>query len=167
MKYLFGYGSLIHPNETNRHAFEVKKRICVKILGYKRVFNQAVTFRKTDGKKAAVLNVEKSENSWINGVLLGGFSKKYHGEIDERESGYNRVKIPKNSIIRYDNRPIKSDAYIYIGKVGGQNSEILPIDDYLALCMEGSKSFGKDFYNDFLVTTFVNGGIRLDEYVYM
>lgn len=165
MKYLFTYGSLIHPNETNRHAFKVKKRIPVKIFGYERIFNQAVTYRKANGIKAAVLNVVKKENTWINGVLLSGFSKKYHDEIDKRESGYDRIKIPKENIIRYDKKLVKSDCYMYIGKKGNQDDKILPIDDYLTLCLKGAKTFGKDFYRDFLFTTWVNGKIRLDKYV--
>lgn len=165
MGYLLAYGSLIHPNETDRHAFKATSRVPVRVFGFERIFNQKMTYRKGEGEKSAVLNVVKKEDRWINGVLLGGFEDRYHAEIDKRESGYDRIKIPSQNIVTYDNTKIEDDAYVYLGAKGKQDDSLLPITDYLELCLDGAKSFGDDFFRDFLVTTWTRGEIRLDKYI--
>lgn len=165
MSFLIGYGSLIHPDETNRHAFEVTSRVPVRVLGFERLFNQRSCNRVGEGDKLSVLNVQKKENCWINAILLGGFSEKYHGEIDEREGGYERIKVPKNHILPYGNDIVKNDAFIYVGLDYMKCEDMLPIDRYLDLCMRGAKCYGEEFLKDFLTTTWVRGGVRLDDYV--
>lgn len=167
MNYLAGYGSLIHPNETKRHTFTPTCQEVVRIFGFQRIFNQEFTFRKSNGEKAAVLNVEPKRDSWINAVLLGGFDEQFHEELNARESGYDKVEVDKKDICGY--LPISfqqnDKVFIYIGKKGTQNSEILPIEEYLSLCLEGANSFHGQFYEDFLDTTIVNKNILLRQYL--
>lgn len=166
MAYLMAYGSLIHPDETLRHAFEVTNRIPVKVKDYRRLFNQKVTFRKSVGNRAAVLNISEEKNMWINGILLEGFHANFHDEIDAREAGYDRLVIPPENISYYDkNLNLSLPCYIYRGKQGAQDDSLFPIDDYLDLCLEGAKTYGEDFFEDFVHTTWVTGNRRLDSYL--
>lgn len=167
MIYLAGYGSLIHQNETKRHLFSPTCRILVRIFGFERIFNQKVTSRKTDGNKAAVLNITQKRNAWINAVLLGGFDEQFHQELDIRESGYDRVSLSLQDIYSYNPINFHDDDkfFIYVGKSGAQDRDILPITDYLHLCLDGAKQFTNSFYEDFLDTTFVNQNIILRKYL--
>ncbi len=165
MSYLLTYGSLIHPDETKRHAFEFSSRIPVKVYGFKRIFNQKTKYRIGSGEKISVLNIQKDKNSWINALLLGGFEKKYHPIIDKREEGYERIKVSKQNIEPYDKNIIVQDAFIYMGLDIMKDENILPIDDYLHVCLKGCECYGEDFLNDFLTTTWVRGGVGLDEYL--
>lgn len=167
MTYLAGYGSLIHPNETKRHLFTPTCVVPVKIFGFQRVFNQQVTFRKTDGNRAAVLNIQPKRDSWINAILLGGFEEGHYDELDKRESGYNRTLITKENICGYKNIELQDGdkIFIYVGKSGAQNNEILPIKEYLELCLRGAKSYTKEFYEDFIDTTLVNQNIILRDFL--
>ena len=166
MAYLMAYGSLVHPNETVRHTFPVTNRIPVKIKGFRRLFNQKVTFRKGYGERAAVLNISCEKDAWMNGILLCGFDEEFHDEIDTREAGYDRIFVPKENIEFYGNTiDLIEDCYIYRGKVGAQDDALLPIDDYLDLCLEGAKIYGEDFYVDFIESTWLKRDTRLDTYL--
>lgn len=165
MSYLAGYGSLIHPNETQRHAFEVTSRTPVKIFGFKRLFNQRSKNRVGEGEKLSVLNVAKDKSSWLNAILLGGFKKEFHEEIDKREEGYERLIVPNTQIQTYDGKVFDHEVFIYVGLPYMRGEELLPIDSYLDLCIEGAKCYGDEFLEDFLTTTWVRGGMRLDRYL--
>lgn len=165
MSYLAGYGSLIHVNETQRHAFKVTSRVPVKIFGYKRIFNQRSKSRVGEGERLAVLNVQQDSSSWINAILLGGFKDIFHEEIDKREEGYKRLIVPKNQIKTYNGKKIEKKVFIYVGQEYLRGEEYLPIDSYLDLCIEGAKHFKDEFLQDFLTTTYVRGNKRLDDYI--
>lgn len=54
------------------------------------------------------------------------------------------------------NNIIVPNSVISIGKEQKKNEEILPNFDYLNICLHGAESFGKEFLNDFLKTTYKN-----------
>ena len=168
---LIVYGSLINKKELfdKKFGFYITENeaIPIRVNGFKRVFNIETTWRKGSGKKIAVLNVVKSDNNWFNGILIRDINKSYFRSLDKREEGYKRIKVDP-AFIKFDYGPstkLKDQILIYTGEK--MRDDILPIPSYLDICLEGSKEWGKEFYNDFLKTTFLPNGQTLIEFLKM
>lgn len=155
MNTLVIYGSLLNKDELLKHGISLKNIELIKVIGYQRVFNQEPSYRLLDSKNRAVLNIVKAEGFWFNAVLLKDLDDDYFKELDRREKGYDRITI---DVETYQNEMIKN-CFVYIGKKEKENKSIFPNKEYLNLCLEGAKSFGKPFYDDYLSTTYKNDTI--------
>ena len=149
------YGSLLNKDELKKQNIDLESIKYVKVYGFKRVFNQLPSWRKVDGNKKAVMNVEYDESSWFNAILLENLSDEYIKDLDERERGYDRISIKDGDVITYDGIIIKN-CIIYKGKSGKQDDTILPNPTYFEICKSGAKSHFKEFYVDYLNTTYKN-----------
>ena len=169
MDALIVYGSLINESELTRGGFPVDGASPVIVEGFKRVFRQEPSWRRSDqGVKRAVLNVVRSQQHWLNGLLISGLNDGFFTDLDEREKGYERIRMAPSSFRGYDppsTAPISRNIYIYTGVLDKQSDSILPNESYLRTCLEGAWQWGEDFYGDFLDSTFVKDDILLRTYL--
>ena len=158
------YGSLLHIDELKKQNIDPSRVDLVKVKGFKRVFNQLPSWRKVDGNKKAVMNIEKDENSWFNALIIKDLDEEYLQELDHRERGYDRLALDEESVTLYSDNTIIKNCIVYKGKEDKQSSEILPNPDYFIICKDGAKCHGKEFFEDYLKTTYqntLNGNIKL------
>ena len=152
---LIVYGSLINKKELFNEGISLFDVELVRVSSFRRVFNQEPSYRLVDSINRAVLNIEKDENFWFNAIVIKNLKKEYFDILDKREKGYNRVFLEESIVKTYDDIQIPN-CVIYQGKSNKQNQEILPNFEYLNICLNGIQDFGKEFFNDFLRTTYKN-----------
>ncbi len=153
MKNLIVYGSLLNPDELEKHNISMEVIEFVKVKGYRRVFNQEPSWRKVDSNYRAVMNVEKEKGSWFNGLVIKGLTKEYIDDLDHRERGYDRIDVKEEDIVTYKGENI-DNCIVYVGKKGKQNNNIFPNKEYFKICLDGAKVHFEDFYRDYLDTTY-------------
>ncbi len=152
---LIVYGSLINKKELEKENINLVDVEIIKVYGFKRVFNQEPSYRFKNSIDRAVLNVQKDKNSWFNAILIKNLSSNYFDTLDIREKGYNRNIVSSDYIETYCGKKL-GDSFLYMGKEEKRNHEILPNLDYLDICLNGVKTFDKEFLNDFLKSTYKN-----------
>lgn len=155
------YGSLLHPSELKKQNISMDKVKFVKVKNFKRVFNQEPSWRKVDGIHKAVMNIQNDNTSWFNALLIEGITQKHLDELDIRERGYDRTSIPDGDVTLYEDGSVVKNCVVYKGKVGKQNSEILPNTDYFKICKDGADSHFEKFYDDYMATTYKNSSYGL------
>lgn len=160
------YGSLINTQEVERQQPTPAQVIPIKLETYKRSFNQRPAWRESTGQNSAVLNVQTSGQSWLNGVCYC-FRDYDFAALDIRERGYSRTTVPLDKVNCYQgyNLPELEKMSIYLGKSEYLSNTLLPNPDYLDICLRGAKNWGEIFYQDFLNTTHINSGILLCQYL--
>ena len=163
---VIGYGSLVNLAQHNQQERQLVDTVPIKFRSYKRIFNQRPAWREKNAIHSAVLNVHYSEPDWLNAVCYC-YSNFDFTDLDQRERGYSRMALTRQNITCYRGRslPDLSALYIYIGKTEHHDATLLPNPDYLQICLKGAKSWGDEFYRDFLSTTHINNGILLSEYI--
>ena len=155
MNNLIVYGSLINKGELIKEGIPLVDVEPVKVFGFRRVFNQEPSYRFVNSINRAVLNIEKDKYNWFNALVIKNLSKEYLDCLDKREKGYNQIELSKEQVVTYKEDFI-SNCIIYKGKPQKCNCEILPNFDYLKVCLSGVDTFGKEFLNDFLKSTYKN-----------
>ncbi len=166
MDALIVYGSLINKSELIRGEFPLDSTRPMVVRGFKRVFCQEPSWRPDQGEQRAVLKVVSSEHHWLNALLISGLDDRFLADVDEREKGYNRIKVAPSCLRGY--HPLSTtprNIYMHVGKAEKQSDSILPNDSYLSICLEGARQWGEDFYNELLDSTFVKDDISLRTYV--
>jgi hypothetical protein len=168
MDALIVYGSLINKSELIEDGFSLDSTCPVIVQGFKRVFSQEPSWRSDQGEERAVLNAVSSQQYWLNGLLISGLNDAFFTDLDEREKGYNRIGVAPSYLRKYDSSytyPSPQNIYMYTGKMNKQSDSILPNTAYLHNCLKGAEQWGKDFYNDFLDSTFVENNTLLRAYI--
>jgi hypothetical protein len=150
------YGSLLHVDELKKQNIDPVRVDLVKVKGYKRVFNQEPSWRKVDGIKKAVMNIEADENSWFNALIIKNLDEEYIKDLDHRERGYDRITIIDGSVTLYSDNSILKNCIVYKGKIDKQSNDILPNPDYFEICKSGAKCHGEECLTDYLMTTYKN-----------
>lgn len=92
------YGSLLNPEQLHQQSHLFARAYPVFVKGYRRVFNQEPSWREGDDKHRAVLNVMKSDQDGFNGLLVRLQDGSDLHQLDERESGYNRIAISQSQL---------------------------------------------------------------------
>jgi len=151
------YGSLLNPQELEKHDISMDRVKFVKVKNFKRVFNQEPSWRKVESNNRAVMNIQDDSSSWFNALLIVGITQKHVEELDHRERGYDRIDVPNGDVILYDSGKVVKDCFVYKGKIDKQNAQILPNLDYFEICKSGANSYFEDFFNDYMATTYKNG----------
>ncbi len=149
------YGSLLNPKELKKHGIALSRVDTIKVKGFKRVFNQLPSWRKSNGIKKAVMNIEDDKYAWFNAIIIKELSKEYFDDLDKREIGYDRIPLKNGNVINYKNDIIEN-CIIYKGKKDKQSSKILPNPTYFDICLNGAKTYNEEFFNDYIYTTFQN-----------
>jgi hypothetical protein len=162
------YGSLINKSKLIEDGFPLDRTCPVVVQGFKRVFSQEPSWRSDQGEERAVLNAISSQQHWLNALLISGLDDAFFVDLDEREKGYNRIRVAPSRIEKYDSsctEPVPQNIHMYNGKTNKQSDSILPNTSYLHNCLEGAKQWGEDFYCDFLDSTFIRNNILLRTYI--
>jgi hypothetical protein len=162
------YGSLIDKSELTDNGFPLDSTCPVLVQGFKRIFSQEPSWRSDQGEERAVLNAIRSQQHWLNALLISGLNDDFFIDLDRREKGYNRIEVSPSYLQKYDlsyTPPIPENIYVYTGEVDKQSDSILPNPSYLHKCLEGAKQWGENFYSDFLNSTFVKNSILLRSYI--
>lgn len=169
------YGSLLNPDDLRDLFGELSGRIQpVSVSGFQRRFNQAASWRETDGQHRAVLNVAPESDSWFNGLFVGDITRNEFQTYRQRERGYRLVEIGAEEIEPYDSQTNEIDTLtnqernshgLVLTTVGTKpDPEILPIEPYVDRCLTGADHWGQRFQQDFCSKTMVNTGETLAEY---
>lgn len=163
---LLAYGSLLHPDELARHAWEHAPRSPVRVQGFRRSFCQEPSWRLATSMERAVLTVQPSSEHWMNALLIHGFDARALADLDYRERGYTRVAIPPEQIEPYESDAgiVAGETVLYLGREEKYNAQILPSEEYLQICLAGAAAWGEHFLRDFLRSTFVQDHVPLSEY---
>lgn len=113
------------------------------------------------------------EAGWsINGVVFP-VEPNLLPRFDRRESGYDRVAVPRELIegVTWEALPQAGTIWVYVPKsVAGPGAEpLLPdldhpvLQSYLDLCLEGALEIGPDFAREFIATTADWSGFWLND----
>lgn len=149
---LFGYGSLMDNNLLKSTVPDATIIGPTLLKGYKRIFDLKSPHRHNEETNvfSSVLNIKKDENYSIQGVLID-LSDNNLKDLLYRERGYKMAciavgdDIQANTFIATDH---KSYSYIYNDPAQ---------EEYLSICINAAKSFGDDFLENFISTTFIEG----------
>ncbi len=150
---LIVFGSLLHPDELLKHNVSIDMVKLVKVQGYKRLFDQEPSWRKSDTINRAVMNIKPHSNSWFNAIAILDLREEDFEDLDKREKGYDRTALKDGMVITYAGEIIK-DCIVYVGKKNKQNNTILPNKEYFKLCLDGANSHFKQFFDDYIKTTY-------------
>lgn len=163
---IVAYGSLINPQETKNIGAQPIASIPIKLHTFKRSFNQRPAWREEASVNAAVLNVQKSKDHWINGICYC-FEEFDFTRLDEREKGYTRTLLKHDEITSYQKSEstLPDNIYIYLGKKEYLNESLLPNPSYLDICLKGAKTWGDRFAIDFSKTTYIRNEILLRNFI--
>ena len=146
----FGYGSLINESSLRKTVPSGKIVGSGYLPGFKRVFDFKSPYRHNPetGVFSSVLNLQEADVT-IAGALVE-VSGKELDELYERERGYERIETKLldgttvSTFISLDRTP-----YRYV--------EGDPIqDEYLHICLAGTKNLGEQVHENFLDTTWLN-----------
>jgi len=174
---VIGYGSLLSPDELvpflQTDASRVKP---VRVEGFRRVFNQESVWRvrasEGDDDERAVLNAVRDDGSSMNAVLVPDLSGEEYEALRVRESGYRMVEVESDCIEPYadgdDELPAEAEDDIVLVPTGRDervDDGLLPIPEYVDICLEGARHWGDEYHDDFLRTTEVRGGRTLGDYL--
>ncbi len=165
---IFTFGSLLHPISAK---FNLKGKGKASLaFGLKRLFNY---FQEDlEENRLGLPSPENSDEmarlnvaftSEISDMLPGALFEVDACEIASlkiREKGYHwkRVLIVDYEAIEKGELPEVEEAYTLILPQGEENSEALPHQSYLNICLEGAKQFGTRFLKFFSETTYLADG---------
>lgn len=162
----FGYGSLMNKDSLQETIPYVLRIIPAFIRGYRREFGvwdpEGFTGENWFHTGEYALNIKKiaDATSRVNGILIC-IPSEYKSELLRREDGYIEVyetaydfysaeKLGRAEVFE----AIKDDDRFLFGS---RDQE-----EYLKICLAGARSFGEEFYLDFIETTYI-GEHRLSE----
>ena len=158
-RYVFGYGSLLNEKSllsTVSEIIEIKPAL---ISGYRRDFGLWVEDgMKHDcadqcGKAYYAMNAEKKEGAKMNGVLIKVDQEQYD-KLVQREKQYDIHDVEVYDFV--ENKVITNGSLFVASKgAGGFNFDNPAQLKYLQICLEGARSFGQDFYDEFVRTTYI------------
>ena len=163
---IIAYGSLINPQEIKNQRECSCHAVPIRLETFKRSFTQQPAWRDNSGTHSAVLNAQTSEQNWLNAICFC-YPEFDFKTLDKRERGYSRTSVTVDKINSYRGHhlPKLKEVFIYLGKKDYRNDNLLPNPDYLNICTVGAKTWGENFYRDFLNTTYINSGILLRDYL--
>ncbi len=124
MPYIFGYGSLVEPNEIRQYLTEKTDIYYVRAEGFQRVFNVSVNnMQQLEGYKyyldknglrpdiyVTFLNIVRNSNAEILGSVFYINDDKFD-VVDKRERNYDRIEINQ-----FLDRKFNDIVWAYVGK---------------------------------------------------
>ena len=180
MYWIIGYGSLMHPDSLKRTVPDIAmgQTKPVRVVGYRRLFNLASVraWKKdcTGQQAAAFLNDEADLGSEFGGVAFP-VGESGLSALDQREYIYRRMTGVECQDL--NSGEVLSQCILYTALSGEElrsqkpsfyekrvrplgleslvSKEILPIDQYLSLCLQGAYWWGGKFGDHFLRNTFL------------
>ena len=157
---VFGYGSLLNQKSLRRTIPDAENIVPCFIKGFKRDFSvwDPIGFRS--GEHANVgfcaLDVKKDSNpnSRVNGILFE-MSENHFDSLLDREQGYRPVQV---NAYDYATGKLLQEAILFSAdrNNGTYSFESSAQENYLKICLDGAKSYGDDFYSEFLKSTYID-----------
>lgn len=152
--YFFAYGSLM-SHKSLKKTIQNKRYKQAIIKNCKRIFN--IKERRFD-----VLNLLKSRNSMVNGVLFK-LNKSELKKIKKRESGYN---LEQTWAYDFKTRKKLCTCFLVIDyHVCIDQSKNKPSKDYFILCREAAYHISKKFGKMWDDTTYTSDGKSISEWI--
>lgn len=167
---VIGYGSLLSLDELVPFLETDASRVVpVRVEGFRRLFNEESVWRvrasEGDDEERAVLNAVRDEGCSMNAVLVPDVSAEEYEALRVRESGYRMVEVEDDEIEPYadeeDEFPEGVEDDIVLVPTGREervDDDLLPIPEYVEICLEGARHWGDGFHEEFVRTTYVRGG---------
>jgi cation transport regulator ChaC len=152
------YGSLLDPAELEAtlSPATVERAFPVEVHGYRRSFNKVSAHREGEHGEQAICNTEPDPDAWLNAVLVPDVPADEYELYREREYRYEMVNVPATDLVAYDGEKETTVAALderLIATSEGGLDDPEPIPYYVAMCVDGARSWGEKFLADFVVTT--------------
>lgn len=157
---LLVYGSLMHRDELARYSLQQRVLQPVVVSGLTRDFGQEPSWRGGQGHARGVLTVRAAAGGFVNAVLIAGVSDDLLSDLDHRERGYIRRRIPPDSVAPFRSLStiqVGGPVFVYTGRPEHHDPMLQPNPDYLSLCLDAAAAWGDRFRRMFLETTYVIG----------
>ena len=153
-KYIFfGYGSLLNRVSLSKTIPNIENIRTGTLLGFRRVFNLRAKRMISKCGPIAVLDIIEDKQSFVNGVYFE-LSEKGLEKMKEREILYDFIEV---DIITKNNSHINALTVQAKGRARTDYKFDCDLQKkYLDICLLGAKSRGRDFYKDFLRTSFID-----------
>lgn len=148
MAHLIVYSSLMHEDELFEQGLSGHNIELIKVHNYKRVFNIERISANED--KKASLNIEASYGDFFNAILIKDLDEAYFEAYDIKEQEFLRKSL---EVVTYDHR-VYSNAFIYEGKKKYINTSLTSNEEEKDFCKIAALSYGDEFYEDFLESTY-------------
>ena len=148
MAHLIVYSSLMHEDELFEQGLSGHNIELIKVHNYKRVFNIQKSSANED--KIASLNIEASYGDFFNAILIKDLDEAYFEAYDFKEKDFLRKSL---EVVTYDHR-VYPNAFIYEGKKKYINTSLSSNDEEKEFCKTAALSYGEEFYEDFLQSTY-------------
>lgn len=157
MRSFFGYGSLINEESRKKTLPTPVSARPAYILGFKRDFSVWDPIGFTEGMYAGqgiwAMNVTPTgKGGRVNGIIFD-IEDRYLPALMDREQGYQIIATDAYDYLTH--APTQVQLFSAQKHVAEFSFQSEAQHYYLNLCVEGAKSLGEDFYDEFLRTTFV------------
>jgi|ERR1041385_1251997 cation transport regulator ChaC len=148
MTWIFGYGSLIHPDSRARTGV-TGTAIPVRVRGWQRAWNAL-----SEKFGMAALGVVPQAGAGCNGVLVEVPDNQL-GEFDKREAMYARTRLDPAEISALEPHRLSPDeAWIYVPLHPERPTTACPIvQSYVDVVLAGCLTIGEAFATEFMRTT--------------
>lgn len=160
---IFGFGSLLDPESLAATVPDAYDVLPTYITGFRRGFS----FWDSDGWTESNLElageafcavdaeVSSDPRSKVNGIIFRMGETSY-AKLLQREEGYQLVKT---KVYSFESGKLLGECLLFSSNKnnGVYNFESEAQKRYLEICLRGASKYGKDFYQEFLNTTFISG----------
>ncbi len=150
---IFGYGSLMNIDSAREDVPSLKKMHQGKLKGFRRVFNLRAKRVNSPCGLIAMLDIENDKNSYLNGVYFE-IKEDELNTLKNREILYKFIEV---DIVGEGEEKIKALVVQAKDKPRTNYKFHCDVQDiYLRTCLDGAKSQGEDFLEEFKRTTFID-----------
>jgi len=160
---IFGLGSLLDPESLTATVPDAYDVLPAYITGFRRDFSfwDSVGWTESNldlaGEAFCAVDAKVSSDpqSKINGIIFQ-MSETNYEKLLQREAGYELVKT---TVYSFENDKLLGECFLFSSNKnnGVYNFESAAQERYLEVCLRGASKYGKDFYQEFLNTTLING----------
>lgn len=165
---MFGFGLLLDSEELKITVPDAHNFRPAYIKGFRRDFSfwDSVGWTKTNldlaGEAFCAVDVKiiSSPQLKVNGVIFQ-MNESNHEKLLQRELGYELIKT---TAYHFEDNVAIGECFLFSSNM---NSGVYDFNSeaqkrYLEICLKGASQFGRNFYEEFLNTTFISGQ-RLNE----
>ncbi len=159
---IFGFGSLLDSESLAATVPDADSILPAYIKGFRRDFSfwDSVGWTETNLELAGEafcavdVTISRDPGSKVNGVIFQ-MSELNYERLLQRELGYKLIQTESYSF--ENNKPLgKCMVFSSNRHNGTYDFESKAQKRYLEICLRGAHKYGKDFYQGFLETTFIN-----------
>jgi hypothetical protein len=157
---IFGFGSLLDLESLTSTVPDAYDIIPTYIKGFRRDFSVLDSWTESNldlaGEAFCAIDAKISSDpqSRINGIIFQ-MSEASYEKLLQREASYELIKT---RVYSFENDKLLGECLLFSSNKnnGVYNFESAAQERYLEVCLRGASKHGKDFYQEFLKTTFIN-----------